>query len=61
MSFQTIGKRKLSNINESTKIYMKKNDLTICPEDVYFSLNMQKFNIGKVKIKVIAIARVNKS
>ena len=35
-------------INESTKIYMKKNDLTICPEDVYFSLNMQKFNIGKV-------------
>ena len=37
-----------TNINESTKIYMKKNDLTVCPEDVYFSLNMQKFNIGKV-------------
>jgi len=35
-------------INESTKIYMKQNNLTICPEDVYFSLNMQKLNIGKV-------------
>jgi len=35
-------------INESTKIYMKENNLNICPEDVYFSLNMQKFNIGKV-------------
>ena len=37
-----------TQINESTKIYMKKNNLTICPEDVYFSLNMQNFNIGKV-------------
>jgi len=37
-----------THVNESTKIYMKKNNLTICPEDVYFSLNMQKFNIGKV-------------
>lgn len=35
-------------INDSTKIYMKQNNLTICPEDVYFSLNMQKFKIGKV-------------
>jgi hypothetical protein len=35
-------------MNESTKIYMKNNNLTYCPEDVYFSLNMQKFNIGKV-------------
>lgn len=35
-------------INESTKIYMKENNLNNCPEDVYFSLNMQKFNIGKV-------------
>jgi hypothetical protein len=35
-------------INESTKIYMKENNLTYCPEDVYFSLNMQKLNIGKV-------------
>jgi hypothetical protein len=39
---------KNTNYNDSTKIYMKKNKLTICPEDVYFSLNMQKFNIGKV-------------
>ena len=35
-------------MNESTKIYMRNNNLTYCPEDVYFSLNMQKFNIGKV-------------
>jgi hypothetical protein len=39
---------KKTNINESTKIYMKNSNLTVCPEDVYFSLNMQKFNIGKV-------------
>jgi hypothetical protein len=39
---------KNTNVNESTKIYMKENNLTNCPEDVYFSLNMQKFNIGKV-------------
>jgi len=39
---------KNSNINETTKIYMKKQNLTNCPEDVYFSLNMQNFNIGKV-------------
>jgi len=39
---------KNTSINESTKIYMKKNKLTVCPEDVYFSLNMQKYNIGKV-------------
>jgi hypothetical protein len=27
---------------------MKNSNLTVCPEDVYFSLNMQQFNIGKV-------------
>ena len=37
-----------TEINESTKIYMKQNNLTICPEDVYFSLNIQKKNLGKV-------------
>jgi hypothetical protein len=37
-----------TSINTSTKIYMTKNNLTYCPEDVYFSLNMQKYNIGKV-------------
>ena len=35
-------------VNESTKIYMKNSNLTICPEDVYFSLNMQELNIGRV-------------
>jgi len=39
---------KNTSINESTQIYMKQNNLTNCPEDVYFSLNMQKFNIGRV-------------
>ena len=39
---------KNTNINETTKIYMKDHNLKNCPEDVYFSLNMQKFNIGKV-------------
>jgi hypothetical protein len=37
-----------TSVNETTKIYMKNNNLKICPEDVYFSLNMQRFNIGKV-------------
>jgi hypothetical protein len=37
-----------THVNESTKIYMNQNNLTICPEDVYFSLNMQNFIIGKV-------------
>jgi len=35
-------------INQSTKIYMKNNNLSTCPEDVYFSSNMQNLNIGKV-------------
>jgi hypothetical protein len=35
-------------VKQSTQMYMKNNFLTICPEDVYFSLNMQNFNIGKV-------------
>lgn len=39
---------KNTRVNESTQIYMKQNNLTNCPEDVYFSLNMQKFNIGRV-------------
>lgn len=39
---------KNTTIHDSTKIYMKDHKLKNCPEDVYFSLNMQKFNIGKV-------------
>ena len=35
-------------VNKSTKIYMKNSNLTVCPEDVYFSLNMQQFKIGSV-------------
>jgi hypothetical protein len=39
---------KNTNVNETTKIYMRDHNLKNCPEDVYFSLNMQRFNIGKV-------------
>ena len=39
---------KNTQVNETTQIYMKNNKLTHCPEDVYFSLNMQKYNIGRV-------------
>lgn len=35
-------------MNSSTLKYIKSYDMTVCPEDVYFSLNMIKFNIGKV-------------
>ena len=34
--------------NTSTLQYMSNVGLTLGPEDVYFSLNMQKYNIGKV-------------
>jgi hypothetical protein len=37
-----------TNINTSTKNYMKHSNLIICPEDVYFSKNIQEFNLGKV-------------
>ena len=37
-----------TDINKSTKIYMKNQNLDFCPEDVYFSLNMQKYKIGNV-------------
>lgn len=35
-------------VNSSTMDYMKKVNLESIPEDVYFSKNMQEFNIGKV-------------
>jgi hypothetical protein len=34
--------------NSSTLDYMKKVNLTVPPEDIYFSKNMQELNIGKV-------------
>lgn len=34
--------------NNSTLQYMKNSKMTIGPEDVYFSLNMIRYNIGKV-------------
>jgi hypothetical protein len=34
--------------NNSTLEYMKNSKMTIGPEDVYFSLNMIRYNIGKV-------------
>ena len=37
-----------TNINSSTKNYMNFSKLHICPEDVYFSKNIQDFNLGKV-------------
>jgi hypothetical protein len=35
-------------VNSCTTEYMKNANLTICPEDVYFSKTMQEYNIGKV-------------
>lgn len=35
-------------INSSTKTYMEINNLKYAPEDVYFSKNMQEYNIGEV-------------
>ena len=37
-----------TNYNSSTKKYMKRANLTIPPEDVYFSKNMQELKIGEV-------------
>lgn len=37
-----------TTFNNSTLNYMSTSNLTDGPEDVYFSLNMQKYNIGKV-------------
>lgn len=39
---------KNTNFNNSTLKYMKNSNLSVGPEDVYFSLNMIKYNIGKV-------------
>lgn len=39
---------KNTKLNDDIKFYMKNNNLTICPEEIYFSLNMQKYNIGKI-------------
>ena len=39
---------KHSDANESTLEYMRNFGLEYLPEDVYFSLNMQKYNIGVV-------------
>lgn len=35
-------------VNSSTIEYMKNSGMTVCPEDVYFSKNMQDYAIGKV-------------
>lgn len=37
-----------TNIHSSTNDYMRNNGMTVCPEDVYFSKNMQDYGIGKV-------------
>jgi len=37
-----------TNINSSTKYYMELFNLSYLPEDVYFSKNMQEYNIGDV-------------
>ena len=37
-----------TKINSSTENYMNCNKMTICPEDVYFSKNIQDFNLGIV-------------
>jgi len=39
---------KNTKINDDIKLYMKNNNLNICPEELYFSLNMKKLNIGKI-------------
>jgi hypothetical protein len=45
-----INKISLNNtkFSSSTIDYMRSNNLTVAPEDVYFSLNMIKYNIGNV-------------
>ena len=37
-----------TNLASSTREYMQNAGMTICPEDVYFSKNMQDYGIGKV-------------
>jgi len=37
-----------TNIASSTSDYMRNNGMTVCPEDVYFSKNMQHYGIGRV-------------
>ena len=37
-----------TNITSSTSDYMRNSGMTVCPEDVYFSKNMQDYGIGKV-------------
>jgi hypothetical protein len=37
-----------TNMNSSTIKYIKNTGMTVCPEDVYFSKNMQDYEIGKV-------------
>jgi len=37
-----------TNMTSSTSDYMRNNGMTVCPEDVYFSKNMQDYDIGTV-------------
>ena len=37
-----------TNMTSSTSDYMRNNGMTVCPEDVYFSKNMQDYSIGRV-------------
>jgi hypothetical protein len=37
-----------TKLASSTREYMQNTGMTICPEDVYFSKNMQDYDIGKV-------------
>jgi hypothetical protein len=43
-----------TNYSDNTLAYMKRSGINIPPEDVYFSLNMIKYNIGKVANFVVA-------
>jgi len=44
---QTISVKN-TKFNASTLKYMKRNDLTVPPEDIYFSKNMQELHLGRV-------------
>jgi len=37
-----------TNMASSTSDYMRNTEMTVCPEDVYFSKNMQDYGIGRV-------------
>jgi hypothetical protein len=37
-----------TNMTSSTTEYMRNSGMTVCPEDVYFSKNMQDYGIGRV-------------